>query len=696
MRSVRLPTTALLAFGAVFASAQSQQWSWMDQNLFKRLIITGHRELGFHSHTIEGDKAAFRDLTYSGRGGRRFTDSGQISIDGRNVFGVLNFQVQIADNRYRDPETQRVSIDYKKGPVTVNFGDIRGSLLNTNSLASFNRSLKGTAVAYERGRFAAKALRSQAKGSATTISLQGENSAGPYYLQNSRIAKDSVQLQVDGEAWKLGQDYTVNYEIGSVTFINKIIPPTSTIVVTYETVGVNGAFGTIEGVGASYNMGSYGKVGLTSLQQKPRGIQGLSQRTDLFQGFGDPSTPYTLAFEPLRTRPVIVKLQGIIQVEGAHYRFDANNPAVFYFMFPVPATSNIDVIYTPKPIQTVDGERHVTGFDYTLPLGSNKGNLVYNQATGSVTNGVAPMSGTARKLEVNYNLGGWQLKAGMKDVPNTFVGIESTGFLRNEKSSGFSADRVQGKLSYGLSLNNNLIGTRTVNSDGAPVFQNARTTQGRAYLSFARSENNAWRLEHVRSTSRAIQGDARLDTTSLSNGWKSGRLSSSLNYDITTGQVPLSSSGATAPSNIGLNTLRMSTSYNAGAAWTFTGSAGLSSVHTADHDTKGHDISFNAGYKPSQKLDVQFNLAESKSGALAALAGFTNGYGLGYNGNGFSSGVGGLAGLGQAATNYRSKSLSVAYQLSPRINLATRFIDSSARGSISSNRTSRSASLDLD
>ena len=690
MASARVATITFLALSAAFSGAQSG--SWISENLMKRIVITGHRELAYHLQKVDGDRQAFRDLTYSGRGGRRFTDTGQMTIDGHDVLGVLNFQMQISDNRYQDPESQRISINYKKGPYSLDLGDIRGSLLNTNSLASFNRSLKGTAIGYKSGRLAMKAVRSQAKGSATTISIAGENSVGPYFLQSGRIVKDSVQIQVDGQDLKLGQDYSVNYDIGSVTFINKIIPPTSTMVVTYESLGLNGSLGTVEGVGASYDFGKFGKVGLTSLQQKPTGVLGVSERTDLFQGFGDPSTPYFLSYEPLRTRPVIVKLQGIIQTEGVHYRFDTENPAVFYFLFHVPSTSNVDVTYTPKPIQTVDGNRKVFGFDYTLPLGRN-GLISYNQARGSLESEVTPMSGTARKLQASYNVGSLRLQAGFTDVPNTFVGVQTTGFLRNEKSSSFALDNSTGHLGYGLSMTNGLIGSRSIDNGGKTVFQNARATNATAYLKYAQNSNTSWQLQHVRNTSASSLGETRLDTTSLTNSWKRGRLNTSFGYDRTLGRAPLSGSGVTS---LGLDTLKLSATYDAGAAWSLGGNVGLSNIHTSEKDGHGNDISFFAGYKPSSRLSVDFNTSQSNSGALAALAGFQNGYGIGYGGNGFSSGVSGSGLAGSAGTDYRSTTLEVTYQLTPKINLSSHLMAGRSSGSVSANSESRAMSLDVD
>src|SRR5689334_14924818 len=98
MRLAR-PTLILSLFsGAAFAGA-ADLGTWLNQKLFDRIQISGSRTLGYHMQDVEGDREAFRSLTYSGRGGSRFTDTGQINIGGRKVFGVLNFDMQLTDDR---------------------------------------------------------------------------------------------------------------------------------------------------------------------------------------------------------------------------------------------------------------------------------------------------------------------------------------------------------------------------------------------------------------------------------------------------------------------------------------------------------------------------------------------------------------------------------------------------------------------
>jgi hypothetical protein len=400
MPSLRLTALGLALTGAVSCHA-GNPLQWLNRDVLQRIQITGYRQFGFHSHSVVGDRQAFESLTYYGMGDRRFTDTGNMTFTGRNVFGLFNFDMQLQDSRFRDPQGQRISLNYNQGPWAVDAGDIQGSLLNTNTFASLNKSMKGLSAGFKSGRFAVKALRSDTKGSARTISIQGNNSSGPYYLQTSQIIADSEQVQLDGREMVLGKDYVINYEIGAITFIDRLVAPTSTILVSYEALGFNSAPGLVQGVGASYNMGKFGQIGLTHIEQKSRSGGGLSSRIEQFQGFGAPSTPYFLQFEPLETRPVLIRVDGIVQREFIDYNFDAQNRSIFYFRRFMPATANIEVIYTPRPTASVDGDRRVLGFDYRLPFGKNNGSYIqYSQATGSLLSDATLGSAEIRSLQV--------------------------------------------------------------------------------------------------------------------------------------------------------------------------------------------------------------------------------------------------------------------------------------------------------
>ena len=348
-------------------------WNWWNNNLVDRTRITGFRNLGLHFETITGDDEAYSLSTYGGQGGQRFTDVGFLRITGNKVFGTLDFEANLQDSRFQDPQAARWKLKYTNGPVEIENGDIRTDLPSNNSFVRLGRQLTGTSFAYTRRGLSFKAVTSKARGQARTVTIQGTNSAGPYFLQSSQIIRGSESIQVDGVDQVFGEDYTIDYEIGSITFVNrstlqaKIISPTSTIVATYESFSFGSSGGNVDGAGARIDLGKSGTLGLTAIQQKTGSSGALSSRIESFFGYGAASTPYFLQFEPLDTQPVIIRIDGILQTEGVDFTFDSNNPSIFYFTRFIQTTSQIDVAYTPKPTTLAQGDRESFGLDYAVP-----------------------------------------------------------------------------------------------------------------------------------------------------------------------------------------------------------------------------------------------------------------------------------------------------------------------------------------
>lgn len=687
--------TPRLVFGAlalVWASpASAQVWGWLRRDVFDRIQLSGYRNLGFHSHKVDGDREAFNSLNYGGQGNRRFTDQGTVDVVGDKVFGLFNFRATITDSRFQDPQQQRFSLDYAKKAWSVNAGDIYGALLNTNPYASVSRSMRGGMAQFSSGGLTLKALRSEARGSARTVSLEGNNSVGPYYLQSNQIVADSEQVLVDGVEQTLGRDYVINYEVGYITFLTKVIAPTSSIVVSYEAFGFNATPGVIQGLGATYRIPKNGGlVGLTLLEQKARGGSSLSTRLEQFQGFGAASTPYFLQFEPLRTRPIAVKVDGVIQVEGVDFYFDAINPVVFYFTRTIPASSNVDVVYTPKPTQTVNGDRRTVGFDYRLPVG-RYGSVHYAQATGELLSEVNPFKGTAKGLTASLNYKGYRLTGGVTDIPDTYVAVETRGFQRNERNTRLQIERESGLIRYGAAYTNARIAQRLVDDNGNVTFRPSRTTQLRAHAETNVLTGTRWSLEHTRQTAKNSSFDNRLDTTrtSLSRTWS--KLSGQFGAEHQSGRGLV---GAT-PSNIGINSLFTRLDYVPRDDLSLSSKLSFSNVRSGTNRGSGRDITLSSTYRPSDRLNLQASYLDSDSGALASLSGFSLGNGLGYDGNGFSGGAGNPS-FNAGAISQRAFRLAAQSQLSPRLSVDARGYLVRAFGGVTSNSDTTGVGLGVD
>jgi hypothetical protein len=398
-------------------------------------------------------------------------------------------------------------------------------------------------------------------------------------------------------------DYVINYEIGSITFVNRIIPPTSTILVSYESLNFNSSAGTVQGAGVSLDLSKFGRVGLTMIEQKSRSGGGLSSRVEQFEGFGAAGTPYFLEFEPLSTAqyPTIIRVNGVLQINGVDYYFDANNKSIFYFRRFIPSSNIVEVSYFPRPTSVANGDRRVTGFDYRLPFG--KGSyLQYSQAIGELRSDVTPTKGTAKGLSAVYKAGPLELKAGWRDVPNTFVGIESRGFNRNEKAIDFSAEFAKGGFTHGVAHQNSAVSTRTVDQSGNVSVNNGRQTTSRLYSSYS-SDSWMWNAEQARRTVTSARGDTKLDTTSFFGSKKWGKVDARFGLDHQSGVAP---DGTGKSARLSLDSLRLDADYRPTKELSLGWRSSLSKVKYGPDSGTGRDMGVRATYRPDEKWLLPF------------------------------------------------------------------------------------------
>ncbi len=685
----RFPLFVICLSAAAVAPASGNDW-WT-KNIFSKIQLTGYRQLAYHQHQVEGDRDAFNSLTYYGQGEKRFTDTGQVGVTARDVLGFVNFDAVITDSRFKDPQTQRFSLNYKRNGWSADAGDIYGSLLNTNAFASFSKSLKGISLGYQRGRFGAKVLRSDTKGAARTVSLQGINSTGPYYLASSQIIQGSESVLVDGMPMSLGTDYVISYEIGAITFVNRIIPPTSTILVTYEALDFNSSPGTLTGAGLSYDFGRAGRLGFTTIQQQSRSRGGLSSRVEQFEGFGAASTPYFLQFEPLNTAqyPTTIRLDGVLQIVNVDYAFDVNNKSIFYFKRFVPSTSIVDVTYFPKPTSLTDGDRRVVGVDYRIPLKSNGSYLQFSQATGSLLSDVTPLKGSARGVQGLYKFGKWEFTGSARDIPETFVGIETRGFTRNERAVNLGVEYKAKGFRYGGEHVNSDVSSRTTQQDGTFAFSHGRQTRTNAFAEYA-SDKWTYHAEQSRRTTLVPKGETKLDTTSIYASRKYGKLDTRYTLDHQTGMAP---NGAGVASKLALDSLRFDADYQPTKRWSLGLRTGLSKVRYDGQSGNGHDVTLSTSYRPNAAWLFDASMTNSDSGAISSLGSFSGS--IGYDGNGFSSGAIGSA-FTPDATNLKLWNLHGRYESGGRLNGDFRAYYANSSGSLYTNTETKGFSVGFD
>jgi hypothetical protein len=697
-----------------------RSWDAFEQELRSRVTISGRKTMGFHLHQVEGDSASFRDQNYYGQGGQRTTDYTDLSIRVDRLFGLLSFDWRWSNSRYRNPFDTRITWSYDSPNLMLEWGDINAMLGGQNQLVSFNRTLKGVMGTAKFGRSSLRYITSETKAAARTITIQGNDSPGPYYLQGSQIVDGSERVQVDGVEKRRGEDYTIDYYAGILQFREgMIIPRTSTIVVTYETYAFNSRPSRLDGWRFETNLGKGINLGMSMLSQKVQGGLGLRTRTQQFYGRGAPSVPYDLDFPPLRdsAHPVTVLVAGVPQREGEDYYFDPVLPYRFYFTRFIPQNLIVQVTYTPLPDpgSTIGGDREVIGIDLTLPLG-RVGSLLWNAARSRAQTLGSALEGTAHTLEAKLNFGRLNLNSVYHRIPAEFIGIESVGFRRNETGHRSS-------LSYQLSratlfqLNWSQSRVASLNTQQSGFRASFTDTDIRSYtLSHTPANGFSVNLTRTqnRATSAVSHNQQTVDTLSIGRNWRNVNLT--LGYDRTDAVSRLQgTSGSPTVQTYQVQSLRARVDWTVSAQLSLQGTAAVSQVRhsgspsgAAPSDSRARDFSLNASWRPSDRLEVNYRWSDRDSGTLGgdffgrsrqsgALqlppSGFQNPWGVGYNGNGFSSGAPLYSGYTYFGVRGKGHDLSIRWTPFDTVSVDLQASIQRAAGDFQTNSEQRALSL---
>lgn len=640
-----------------------RDWESLQQEIQRTVTISGRKSVGFHLHQVEGDTTAFRDQNYFGQGGQRITDNTEMTIRVNKFLGFLSFDWRWTNSRFRNPYDSRVTYTYESPNFTLEWGDITASLGSSNPLVGFNRTLKGATAQAQWGNSRMRYIRSETRAAARTITIQGNDSPGPYYLQGSQIVDGSERVQVDGVEKRRGEDYTIDYFGGILRFRDgTIIPRTSTIVVTYETYAFNSAPSLLEGWRYETNLGRGVNFGLTMLSQKSTVRTAIRRRQEQFYGFGAPSVPYDLQFPPLRdaNNPVIITVAGAPQVEGVDYYFDEVLPYRFYFTRFMPQTLIIQVEYTPRPdpSSTLEGNREVMGVDLSLPLG-RVGTIIWNTARSTAQAQGSNLEATAHTATGKFELGRLSLIATYRDIPAEFIGIESVGFRRNER--GYQTDlnyRFSPTSNFQASLSQSRVASlNPLNSTFAASFTDANIQS----YTYTYTPQNGFQLTLNRNTNSTRTGNSRTAQTrnaiSLARTWKN--LNFSMGYDQSDSDA-FSSLGGGTRLNYRIHSWRTQLEWVVNSQLTLRSAAAKSDIAQASGtnraQTRSLDYSVDVSWRPLANLSINYRWRDSDSGSLdlndtllrtrqlgnpfPPTTNFpTNPWGVGFDGNGFSSGA---------------------------------------------------------
>jgi len=280
-------------------------------------------------------------------------------------------------------------------------------------------------------------------------------------------------------------------------------------------------------------------------------------------------------------------------------------------------------------------------------------------------------------------------------VPAGFVTVETRGFNRNEKGSDFGLDYQRKRWSWGLSSTDTNIAYRTVASDGTIHINESRFANQRAYVSYNADKGIDWSLEHNRTRSDYQSSNTNIDTTSLSASKQFGRLNTRLSLEHQAGEGPITLASSSTPQRgtLSLDAVRFIGDYNGQNGWFFGGRASFSSTKTLGKSGKGNDYTLSTTYRPSGgPFDFEAVYSASDSGSLSSLGTFQNGTGIGYGGNGFSSG--GVTGSYiSGASDYKFFQILPNYRIGNKTTLNGRFYQNRSSGIYNSNSDTTSFGL---
>lgn len=407
-----------------------------------KINATGRSTLSLRMESVSGNRDAYQQDQYYGRGSNGVYNDTNLSVDA-TFLKYFHYRTTITNSPFQNPNDNRVKLDYDTKKIRLEWGDINAGFQG-NSLIEFNRYLSGIRLSNEwTPRFHTTLLYSQTKAGTRTITIQGNNSTGPYYVYAGQIVEGSDRVRVNDQELQRGsdKDYTLDLLTGELNFMKgHIILPTDTVAVTFETLGVNQQGGNIYGIRTDYALSPRVKAGFTYVAQTTRNSSGLQTHTQQFYGHTNPAEYYTLDYAADATKPISVTVDGVPLVQGVDYTIVSTQTNLLLLRQSVLATSFVSVTYVPLNVAPTPGNRSVLGFDGSLSLG-RLGSLTLETALSGLSINGDETRGRAAQLRADLNpLRNLHTTLTLRDVGAAFSSIESPGFNRNEKSIDIAGD----------------------------------------------------------------------------------------------------------------------------------------------------------------------------------------------------------------------------------------------------------------
>ncbi len=406
-----------------------------------KVTATGNSSFTLRKDSVSGQAASFQSEQDLGQGSNGFYNQTDLTVDA-TLFKYFHYTTRISNSLFHNPNDNRVKFDYKDKHTEFEWGDINAQFQG-NSLIDFSRYLHGLKVTHDwNNGLKTTMLYSETKAEPRTIVIPGNDSAGPYFVYSGQIVEGSEHVRIDNsQELRKGEDYTLDPFSGELKFLkNHIVLHTSTIAISYESLGISQSQGTIYGGRVQYKLNHSLDFGMTYVSQIAKGATGTTLHTEEQHGLGAPQF-YTSNAPIDLTKPLFIFVDGR-QLGPVEYTID--NSTVYtnriFVKLTVPFESIVRLQYIPFDANPTPGNRSVLGLDSTLRLGK-LGSLTMEAALSGLSLTGSNVPGHA-----------WQVRADLsptktihttfaiRDINPTFSSIQTPGFSRNEKAIEFGTE----------------------------------------------------------------------------------------------------------------------------------------------------------------------------------------------------------------------------------------------------------------
>jgi hypothetical protein len=226
------------------------------------LIIKGSQSITFKSRSLEGSKEGYTSGTSQSR-----EETLRVSIAGKADDTEINatlFRSSALGVATVAEQEEKISILLRRGSTEAYLGDFTADFTETE-FCVLDKVLSGGRLKGDYGWWGFNALYSSPKGAAKFVRMYGNSTQGPYALGSAPVVIDSERICLDGALQTRGNDYTIDYQAGTFTFIKKVVDPKSILQIYYDyrqTVYAHATYGLRGYINPFPNM----KIGATYLE----------------------------------------------------------------------------------------------------------------------------------------------------------------------------------------------------------------------------------------------------------------------------------------------------------------------------------------------------------------------------------------------------------------------------------------------